>query len=74
MRNEPAFPLPTEHRQDGIVEHSTMFGLSKREYAAIAAMQGALANPEDTMSISTLASYAVRQADALLAELAKEKV
>ena len=48
-------------------------GLSKREYFAAMAMQGLLANPNyGAPDPTTDAFVAVREADALLAELGKE--
>lgn len=51
----------------------TFHGLTKRESAAIAAMQGFCANPQlHTTSFEIIASWAVKQADALFDELEKE--
>lgn len=50
-------------------------GLTKRETMALAAMQGILSSltDEDNLSPSELARCAVRNADALLAELERTK-
>lgn len=62
----PAFPIP-----------GPLFaiGLTKREYVAAMAMQGALANPKavNADDAALVAAVAVECADALLAELAKEE-
>lgn len=51
---------------------TTCFGLTKREYIAALAMQGALANPERMGNTREMAEASVMWADALLNELAKE--
>ena len=49
-------------------------GLTKREYAAIAAMQGFCADMSwEKSHVDLTAARAVQQADALLRELAKEE-
>ena len=51
-------------------------GLTKREAFAMAAMQGILAGPEavtEACAPGDIARYAAQAADALLAELAKER-
>ena len=59
----PAFPC---------MGQSTYEGLTKREYAAIAAMQGFCANSAwDDVGDVNKAIKAIAQADALLAELAR---
>lgn len=61
--NESAFPIPNS---------AVETGLTKRECAAIAAMQGLLANNSLMgLSVEKVARDAVEQADALLAELEK---
>jgi hypothetical protein len=48
--------------------------LTKREYFAAVAMQGMLANPVPQLvaaDYETMASYSVKQADALIKELSK---
>lgn len=57
-----AFPNTGEEVNDG---------LSIRQYAAIAAMQGLLACPTSPGNPDVLAADAVKAADALLAELSK---
>ncbi len=70
--NEPAYPVPaTEHTPP-------VYGLTIREHFAAMAMQGLLASREryaDHWRIewNSIASCAVKQADALLTELAKER-
>lgn len=53
---------------DGIVSK----GLTKREWLAGLIIQGAIANPNNQANFDVLAAHAIGQADALLAELAKE--
>jgi hypothetical protein len=48
--------------------HSVLYGLTKREYAAVVAMEGLLA-ADTLLDADRLAEVAVRYADALLAEL-----
>lgn len=48
------------------------FGLTKRELIAAMAMQGMLADSSMSQRFETIADEAVRAADALIAELAKE--
>lgn len=72
---QPAFPISSEGlkmREDG--QWSDCFGISKREYFAAMAMQGALAsctNADDWVTPSSVAAKSVEYADALLAELEK---
>lgn len=67
----PAFPI-SEEQMDRIEKYphmSIMGGMSKRFYAACAAMQGILANPVPDlvkMSNSIIAEFAYRVADELL--------
>ncbi len=71
---EPAFPVK---RKNAVVIDGRLIsdsGLSKREYFAATAMQGLLPNYRTERSQDgdeALAYLAVKQADALLAELAK---
>ena len=60
--NDPAFPV------DYAYEHP---GLTKREWLAGLAMQGLLCNSV-TNPVLEVASHAIRHADELIAELAKE--
>ena len=70
--NEPAYPMPPVHSADlGMMLSHGNLGLTKREAFAMAAMQ-AMAN-DNNLSFEIVAGYAVQYADALLAELAKEK-
>lgn len=48
-------------------------GMTLREYAAVAAMQGLLGSPDYPHGFEALADDAVRQADALLARLEESK-
>ena len=66
----PAFPVPSERVRDGSP------GMSMRAYIATAALQGLLDRRDIGGSIpahATLADTAVELADALIAELAKER-
>ena len=65
--NESAFP---SHGTMGEVAYQ---GVTKREYFAAMAMQGFCAAPDATGKYTDYARDAVRTADALLAELAKEQ-
>jgi hypothetical protein len=65
-----AFPMMS---MGGIHEHQFFqTGLSKRELFAAMVMQGFAADTNEGAQPEVIASYAVRYADALLAELAKE--
>ena len=67
--NKPAFPSQHDDRSH-ILSHEE--GLTKREYFAAMAMQGILAHPEHSkFTAAAIADDAIRQADALLAELEK---
>lgn len=69
MTDEPAFP----NIMPGGITFSPP-SLTKRELAAFMAMQGILSNSHEDMPIRPdyVAENAVRQADALLAELGKK--
>lgn len=86
--NEPAYPSPAAYSANGDVVIYHELGLTKREYFAAMAMQGMCAlqddrywhkscgmTPEEWQAdiIARDAAHAVRTADALLAELAKEQ-
>lgn len=64
--NFAAFPIP---KSDLAGSHDAEYGLSKREYFAAMAMQGLLAHYGN--DDSRIADWAISEADALLAELAK---
>lgn len=67
----PAFPMPISNGG-----YSIIAGLTKREYFAGLVLAGISADAETTWSKpehETKAKYAVKAADALIAELAKEK-
>lgn len=75
--NEPAFPTAGIQNNE---ESLPVGGLTKREYFAGLAMQGLLANPSVkwpegrfTLSIGATVSDATNIADALIAELEKQK-
>lgn len=66
--DESAFPWVIQHPSG---DHNWATGLTKRELVAMAAMQGVLAAPDCPPSNERIAAFAVRCADALLAELDK---
>ena len=63
--------LPAYPSTDSL--HTTFHGMSIRQRAAIAAMQGMCANPSMSGGWGMFATEAVKAADALLRELAKEE-
>jgi hypothetical protein len=67
--NDPAF-LTIETYPSG--SKTIASGLTKREYFAAMAMQGAAADESATPETKRLAIWAVQMADALIAELNKE--
>lgn len=69
--NENAFPLHKPRNTD--IPAFTAYGLTKRELFAAMAMQGLFSNPDDRGHVAEYARFAVKAADALLAELAKEQ-
>lgn len=75
----PAFPIPLsdkafeECRNLSLEQAAAFNGMSLRTYAAIQAMNGYLSNPHTSGALDDIASWSVESADALLAELAKEK-
>lgn len=88
LGDQPAFPYytPIERNLSGIAVGGgeTWYGLSLRAYIATAALQGMLANKDVLQAIAAegkpelkldvgFAQAALLMADALLAELAKEK-
>jgi len=81
MKNsdQPANPVPhqnmdgpIQYDMDGPIQDDVYTGLTKREYAAIAAMQGYLASHAGAVA-QVLAKRSIAYADALLAELEKQK-
>lgn len=68
--NLPAFPAQEMCEANTSIE----WGLSKREYFAAMAMQGILSTQENGNGITEakIAEWSVQNADALLAELAKQ--
>jgi len=63
LRKEPAFPSKSQHYSEFVINK----GMSKRFYAACAAVQGLLANPEltdNSFEFTVEMSYAI--ADELL--------
>ena len=69
----PAFPIPDTYHPNGQVQYGSN-GLSLRAYIATAALQGIRANPAYTSTPGECAKWAVEDADALIAELNKEKI
>ena len=71
--NKPAHPCSLKTIVRGSLVNVTELGLTKREMIAAMAMQGILASltDESDMTPYELARTAVRNADALLAELEK---
>lgn len=68
-QNESAFPLMPSHTDPAKVS-AEFTGLSKREYFAAMAMQSVVSRQE-LLEPGLAAAFAVRYADALIAELAK---
>lgn len=62
-RNHPAFPVPADCY--------SREGMTKREYFAVMAMQGLIAQSDKAKSAAEFARHAVIAADALLTELEK---
>lgn len=69
----PAFPVPLNNGES-YKTHAPCDGLTKRELIAAMAMQGlrATGHPMAPTNSDAIAAIAVADADALLAELAKE--
>lgn len=73
-KDEPSFPAERLEIDDqGIPVAMQYFGLSKREYTAIKIMQALITNNNPKRTDKEDAKFAIRIADALLAELAKGK-
>ncbi len=71
--NEPAFSKPAFYHPDGAIDLPNN-GLTKREYFAAMAMQGALANKSaHKRTIEMITESSVRLSDALIKELNKTK-
>ena len=75
--NDPAF-IDVQFSDDGtfnlaMTKANIRFGLTKREYFAALAMQGLLSHPGTQATVDHVAQYSVQMADALIAELSKEK-
>lgn len=66
---EPAYPIQDTYHPNGQVEYGRP-GLTKRELLAAMALQGMLANTDNSGRAEAYAKDAVAQADALLAALA----
>lgn len=65
--DEPAFPADEVHG-DGVQQIKRHLGLTVREYAAIAALQGLIASPEtNDLSYDEVSARAWSQADSFLA-------
>lgn len=75
--NEPAFPLAENFAApDAMPMWSISYGLTKREYFAALAMQGLCtqySEYRDPQCSTEIVKFSVKVADALLAELSKEK-
>ena len=73
--NEPAYPIQTERRDDGVILQWSKPGLTKRELFAMAAMQGQLSRTTASFggfaNTEQLVESSVSYADWLLDELAK---
>ena len=67
MENEPAFPVDKWGNQE-----ENMFGLTKREYFAVMAMQGMHASTPGSVS-EDISAFAVNSADALIKELQRTR-
>ena len=78
--SEPAFPLMETrvHMDEGKLQETGIYlihpGLSKLEWYAGMAMQGILACPEASGSITSLTDYAFRCAEAMLKEAEKHAI
>lgn len=78
MKDEPAFPVDEYTVRPGLPPsyEGKSFGLTKREYFAGLAMQGLLANGDHrkrlACDLDTTHICAIKYADALLKELAKD--
>ena len=68
-KTTPAFPIYDTNEFNG-QRFISEIGLTKREYFAAMAMQGMTSN--NSITVETVAAWAVQYADALLAELGKE--
>ena len=69
--DEAAFAGVTENRYDPKLKKINP-GLTKREYLAVLALQGILANPNKDYMTRDAADYAIESADDLIAELNEE--
>jgi hypothetical protein len=70
---DQAFPRPASHSPEFGPVHPKL-GLTKREYFAAMAMQGVASDrPFSEFEFSKLAEWSVKQADALIEALNKEK-
>lgn len=67
--NDPAFPGPQAHPD---APEAGWRPLTKREFFSAMAMQGLISCPPfDSENVGPMAKFAVKQADALIAELNK---
>lgn len=67
LGQEPAFPVNTEFESNGCRGlNQSPYGMSKRFYAACAAMQGIFANTNHKYTIGQIAEMAFVAADELL--------
>lgn len=67
-----AFPVASTIYPNGQVQFGTT-GMSLRAYIATAALQGMLASPKCCQDMQAVTECALERADALIAELAKDK-
>lgn len=66
LGQEPAFPLPPEHNDNSMIPNDYDSGMSKRFYAACAAMQGLLSNTYISVRYDIIAEESFEYADELL--------
>lgn len=72
MTKAPEYAFPFNEKNDDGTHFVTVGGLTKREYFAAMAMQGLLATHKNlTHNEVHVAYWAVKNADVLIAELAK---
>jgi hypothetical protein len=72
-KTAPAFPSSVTVSPAGDICDGNYYGLTKREYVAIAALQGSLSNPSivEHFSVKHIVSESVKIADELLVLLGK---
>lgn len=75
LGQEPAFPIEEMQKGDGICSLIPYLGMSKRFYAACAAMQGLLSNSQITLHFERINSKVEQEREAIITasfELADE--